>query len=150
MADITRWNPFRDLSRFDPFDIEQMFRQMGMPRALGLGEEMEPKLIRLDVSEDDKAYTVRAELPGVKKEDIDVKIDGNQVSISAEVKRDKEEKDQKGRVVRSERYYGSVHRSFALASDIDSAAAEASCENGVLKLVLPKKSGSQARKLSVA
>lgn len=78
--------------------------------------------IKVDVSEDDKAYTVHAEIPGVKKEDIHVTIDGNQVFISAEVKNEKETKEGE-KVLRSERYYGKVSRAFTLAQDVDEASA---------------------------
>jgi HSP20 family protein len=91
----------------------------------------------MDVKEDDNAYLVHAEIPGVKKEDIKVDVDGNMVSISAEVKQEKEEK--KGeRVIRSERYHGSVARSFRLAHDVDDSKAQAKYTDGVLELTLPK------------
>jgi HSP20 family protein len=104
--------------------------------------------IKMDVSEDDKAFRVKAEIPGVKKEDIKVSIDGNQVSISAEVKKETEEK--KGEtVIRSERYYGNQYRGFTLQQDIDQARAEAKYEDGVLILTLPKKETTSAKQLSV-
>jgi len=84
----------------------------------------------------------------VKKEDIQISIDGNQVSISAEVKQEKEEK-QGNKLVRSERYYGKQFRSFTLAHDIDEAKAEAEYTDGVLKLTLPKKAGSESKKLAI-
>jgi HSP20 family protein len=103
----------------------------------------------MDLKEDDKAYTVHAEIPGMKKEDIQVSIDGNRVSISAETKTEKEEK--KGeKVLRSERYYGKVARSFTLANDVDEAKAKAKYADGVLELTLPKKEGATtAKKLAV-
>ncbi|AXK39259.1 Hsp20/alpha crystallin family protein [Crenobacter cavernae] len=94
--------------------------------------------IKIDVKEDDKAYTVEAELPGVKKEDIHVEIDGNTVSISAEMKQEYELKEGE-QLIRSERYYGSVRRSFQLAHDIDDASANARFNDGVLELTLPKR-----------
>ncbi len=105
--------------------------------------------IRLDLAEADKDYTVRAEIPGVKKEDIDVRIDGNQVTISAEVKQDQEEKKD-GRVLRTERRYGYACRSFSLAHDIDQGGADARYNNGVLELKLPKKSPAGGQRLSIA
>jgi len=147
MANLTRWNPFRELTRFDPFtDVEDFFKDFGV-RPAWRGFEMEPQ-IRLDVAEDDKAYTVKAEIPGVKKEDINVSVDGNLVSLSAEVKSEKEEKEGK-KVVRRERYYGSVSRSFTLGHDVDMNKAEAKYEDGVLNLTLPKKPGAEAKKLTV-
>jgi len=147
MANITRFDPFRELQRFDPFrDFEDFWRAPPM-RALWKGLPEEPE-IRVDVTEDDKAYRVKADVPGVKKEDIKVSIDGNQISVSAEVKKEKEEK--KGEtVVRSERYYGKQYRSFTLRHDIDEAKAEAKYEDGVLELTLPKKEPTHAKELTV-
>jgi len=105
--------------------------------------------IKTDVTEDDKSYVVTAEIPGVKKEDIDVKINGNQVFISAETKQVKEEK--KGeKIVHSERYYGKVSRGFTFDREIDSSVAEAKYENGVLHLTLPKQSGTPSKKLKIS
>ncbi|UXY13891.1 Hsp20/alpha crystallin family protein [Chitiniphilus purpureus] len=101
--------------------------------------------VRVDVSEDASNYLVHAELPGVAKEDIDVQIDGDLVSISAEVRRTSEHKDG-DKVLRSERYYGRVSRSFRLGQDIDEGGAIAHFENGVLSLTLPKKPLEQGRR----
>lgn len=135
-----------NLTRYDPFgDLDDLFKGF-MLRPVRM-EQQAPQ-IKMDVKEDDNAYLVHAEIPGVKKEDIKVDVDGNTVSISAEVKQEKEEK--KGeRVIRSERYYGSVARSFSLAHDVDDAKAQAKYTDGVLELTLPKKSGAQASKIVV-
>ena len=145
MANITRFDPFGDLTRFDPFrGLDDMFR---LPRGVLRNLPEEPQ-IKMDVSEDDKSYRVKAEIPGVNKEDIKISIDGNQVSISAEVKREKEEK--KGEtVIRSERYYGNQYRSFTLQSAVDEGKAEAKYDSGVLELVLPKKEPASARQVTV-
>jgi len=104
-----------------------------------------PAQIKVDVKESGDAYTVQAEIPGVPKEDIQVAVEGNVVSLRAEVKQqDSSSQDEK--TLRSERYYGAVSRSFQLASDIDQAQAKARYDNGVLTLTLPKKqamSGAQ-------
>lgn len=105
--------------------------------------------MRVDVSELDNAYEVKADIPGVKKEDINVRIDGNIVQIDAEVKRESESKDKGGKVLRSERYYGNISRSFSLADDVDEAKAEAKYAEGVLTLKLPKKTTAAARKVAV-
>jgi HSP20 family protein len=105
--------------------------------------------MRVDVSELDNAYEVKADIPGVKKEDINVRIDGNVVQIDAEVKRESESKDKGGKVLRSERYYGNISRSFSLADDVDEAKAEAKYAEGVLTLKLPKKTTAAARKVAV-
>jgi len=103
---------------------------------------------RIDVKEDDGAYVVQAEIPGAKKEDINVTINGNQVAISAEVKRQREDK-QGEKVLRSERYYGKVYRAFGLAQDVDEASAQAKYSEGVLELRLPKKAAVATKKLSI-
>jgi len=135
-----------NIVRTDPFDLafRDFFRNMLRPTRLDL--ETEPE-IRLDLKETEKAYTVHAEIPGVKKEDIDVSIDGNLITIRAEVKRETEEKGET--MLRSERYYGAMTRSFTLASDVDEKAAVAKYSDGVLELTLPKKPGSASRRLQV-
>ena len=147
MANITRWDPFSEMARFDPLhDMSDYFKGF-MLRPVFQGLEAEPE-IKLEISEADKAYTVKADVPGVKKEDIQISVDGNQVSISTEVKHEKEEKEG-NKLVRSERYYGKQFRSFTLAHDIDEAKAEAEYNDGVLKLTLPKKAGSATKKLAI-
>ena len=147
MANLTRWDPFGEIARLDPFrDMNDYFKGF-MLRPVFQGIEAEPE-IKLEISETDKAYTVKADVPGVKKEDIQVSIDGNQISISAEVKHEKEEKEGK-KLVRSERYYGKQFRSFSLAHNIDPAKAEAEYHDGVLQLNLPKKNGGEAKKIAV-
>ncbi len=100
------------------------------------------------LKEDDNNYTVHAEIPGVAKDDIQVTIDGNQVSISAEVKKESEVKEGES-TLRSERYYGKVSRSFAVSSEIDESASQAKYDNGVLELVLPKKAVTASKRLTV-
>ena len=108
----------------------------------------EPSQIKIDVKEDDAAYTVHAEVPGVSKEDINVSIDGNVVSLRAEV-RQHDQKTEGEKVLRAERYFGSVARSFQLPVDVDAAQAKAKYDNGVLTLTLPKKQGGNAQRLSI-
>jgi HSP20 family protein len=104
---------------------------------------------KVEVSEQDKAYTVHAEIPGVKKDDIHVEIDGDQVAISAEVKQEKDVKDGE-RVVHSERYYGKLSRAFRLGQDIDEAAAIAKYNDGILELTLPKKAVASRKQIAVS
>ncbi|HEX2530096.1 MAG TPA: Hsp20/alpha crystallin family protein [Burkholderiaceae bacterium] len=144
---LTRFDPFREIARFDPFrDMDEMFKDFRMMPSWR-GMEVAPR-IRMDLSETEKAYVVKAEIPGVNKEDIKVAIDGNQVSISAEVKKETDEK-KAGQLVRSERYYGVQSRSFMLDQDVDEAKAEAKYHDGVLELTLPKKPGTGGRQLRV-
>lgn len=105
--------------------------------------------IRIDVVEQNGSYKVKADLPGVKKEDINVQIDGNRVQINAETRREKDVKDDGGKVLRSERYYGSVSRVFTLAQDVDEAKAVAKYDNGVLNLELPKKASTASKRLAI-
>lgn len=140
MANVTRWDPFED--------VDDLFRGFFL-RPMRMEPQGEtPVRLKMDVKENDKAYVVHAEIPGVKKEDIQVAIDGSQVAISAEVKREKEEK-QGEKVLRSERYSGKVYRSFSLAQDVDQEGAQAKYENGVLELILPKKAASAQRRLTI-
>ncbi|HSI21388.1 MAG TPA: Hsp20/alpha crystallin family protein [Methylophilaceae bacterium] len=144
MANLTRFDPFQ-VTALDPF--EDVFK--GFFRPARHLEEQHPLQLKMDIREDDKNYTVHAEIPGVKKEDIQVTIDGNQVSISAEVKQEKEVKEGE-KLLHSERYYGTITRSFALSSDIDDSASQAKYHDGVLELVLPKKATSTSRKLTIS
>ena len=142
MANVTRYDPF-DVY-VEPFD--NLFR--GFFRPVRTDTADAAVQIKIDVKEDDKAYTVHAEIPGVKKEDIHVTVDGNQVSLAAEIKRDSETREGE-KLLRSERYYGKTYRSFTLGSDVDDAAAEAKYSDGVLELKLPKKAASNAKRLEI-
>lgn len=137
MANITRFDPFEDL--FRGFFV----------RPMDLGNEaLAPSTIKIDVKEQDGVFFVHADLPGVKKEDIHVTVDGNQVSISAEVKREKEVKEGE-RVLRSERYFGKVSRSFQLGQEVNESAAAAKFTDGVLELTLPKRTSVPSKRLTV-
>jgi len=103
---------------------------------------------RVEVSEAENAYTIRAEIPGVKKDDINISIDGDQVAISAEVKNEKDAKDGQ-RLLRSERYYGKVYRAFQLGQAVDDASAAAKYNDGILELTLPKKAQASAKRISI-
>jgi HSP20 family protein len=140
MANLTRYTPFEDL--FNELTQGYMVKPLS---AHGHGELR----MKLDVKEDDSSFNVRAEIPGVKKEDISVDVNGNQVSLRAEVKQEKEEK--KGeKVIYSERSYGMVSRSFGLPADVDAQGAKAEYKDGVLCLSLPKKTSAQSKRLTVA
>ncbi len=128
----------------DPF--ESVFR--GFLAPIRFDSSADALDIRVDVVENDDAFKVHADLPGVKKEDINVRVDGNRVHIDAEARREKEIKE-KDRLVRSERYYGSVSRVFTLSQDVDDAKAVAKFEDGVLTLDLPKKASTSSKKLAI-
>jgi HSP20 family protein len=140
MANLTRYSPVDDA-------FDDLFRGFFMrPVRMEGVPEMQ---IKMDVKEDDKGYTVHAEIPGVKKDDIHVTIDGNQIAISAEVKNEKEVKEGE-KVLRSERYYGKVSRAFTLGQDVDDATAQAKYSDGVLELTLPKKAVAKSKRLSIS
>lgn len=141
MANITRFDPFNEMDDlFKGLFVRPMRFDLEMPG------EMK---VKMDVTRADDSYTIKAEMPGIKKEDIQVSIDGNQVTISGEVKRESEEK--KGEeVIRSERYYGKVSRSFSLPHEVDEARAVAKYSDGVLNLKLPMKVKATSKKLMVA
>jgi HSP20 family protein len=138
MSNVTAYVPFAD-SGFD-----ELFRGFLRPVRV----EKAPAAIKMDVTEQENAYVVKAEIPGVAKEDIQVSIEGNQVTIGAEVKREKEVKDGE-RVLRGERYFGSVYRAFTLPVEVDETASNAKYENGVLELTLTKKPANAGRKLTI-
>jgi len=150
MSGITRFNPLSsELTRFDPFwDTDDMFNKFMMRPMLREGMEIEPQ-IKMDVKEADGKYLINAEIPGVNKDDIHVTIDGNRVSISAEVKHEKETKNG-DRMLRCERSYGMASRSFSLADEIDQSKVVAKYNNGVLELTLPKKPGSSRKEVSIS
>ena len=136
------------LQVYDPFGdagIDQLFRGFFRP----LRETRDTAAaIKVDVTEKPDAYVVHAEIPGVKKDDIQVTIEGNQVTIAAEVKRETEAKDGE-RLLRTERYYGSVYRSFVLPVELDEITSKAKYESGVLELTLAKKPQVAGRKLTI-
>ena len=140
MGSIMRYGPFEDA--FDDLFRGFFVRPVSVDAPAGAAQ------FRVDVSENEKAYTLRAEIPGVKKEDIHVTIDGDTVAVSAEVKNEKEVKDGE-RVLRSERYYGKVYRAFTLGQAVDEAGTSAKYVNGVLELTLPKKAAAQAKRITI-
>lgn len=139
MANILRYRPVDDA-------FDDLFRGFFM-RPVRFDGQQEIQM-KIDVSEDDKAYKVHADIPGAKKEDINVNIDGSQVAISAEVKNEKEVKEGE-KVLRSERYFGRVSRAFTLAEDVDETTAQAKYNNGVLELLLPKRTAAKTKSLTI-
>jgi HSP20 family protein len=145
LTNLTRFEPFGSMN-FDPFrTMDDFFYLPRMPFFRAVAPEPEMKI---DLSEDAKAYYLKAELPGVKKEDIHVGIDGNELSINAEMRKEKEEKEGTT-VLRSERYFGRWSRSFTLGVPVDEAKAEAKYSDGILMLTLPKKGGVQPKEIAV-
>ena len=141
MLNMTRFNPLED-------SFDNLFR--GVPVWLPRPERhaAAPAQFRMDVTENDKEYQVLAELPGVKKEDISITINGNEVAVSAEVKHEKVLKNG-DTVLCAERYYGTIKRQFSLGQEVDEASAQAKYNDGVLELKLPKKTAAAAKRLAV-
>ena len=106
-----------------------------------------PGQIRMDVKESGDAYTIEAEVPGVPKEAIHVSIDGNTITVKAEVKQEASRSGES--YLRSERYYGAVSRCLTLPATINSQQAKAHYDQGVLTLTLPKSSPSATRELTI-
>jgi len=140
MANVTRYDPFGEL--FDDLMKGFLVRPIAAE-----GGTAAPRM-KLEVSEQAEAFKVLAEVPGVKKDEIQVTIDGDQVTISAEVRKEKDVKEGE-RVVHSERYYGKIARSFRLGYELDESKSQAKYADGVLELMLPKKTTAAARKLTI-
>jgi len=140
MSNLTRYNPFDEL--FKDFGKGFWVKPLAYPAETAV--EM-----KIDVKEDDKSYTIRAEIAGAKKDDIKVDIDRNLVSVSAEVRQEKEEK--KGeKVVYSERTYGMASRSFTLPAEVDAKGAKAEYKDGLLSLTLPKKANGSGQRVAIS
>ncbi|HXR56678.1 MAG TPA: Hsp20/alpha crystallin family protein [Casimicrobiaceae bacterium] len=139
MASLQIYDPFADPT------VETLLRSFFRPER---AERASPRSFPIDVAETENGYVVAAELPGVTKDEIHVAIEGNQVTIAAEIRRRADSGDT-ARVVRNERYYGNVYRSFALPVELDDAASEAKYENGLLTLTLVKKPAAAGRKLTI-
>ncbi|MGK5004825.1 Hsp20/alpha crystallin family protein [Janthinobacterium sp. LB2P70] len=145
---LIRRDPQNPLARVDPFsDMEEFMHDFFAP-ALRLRDGGSVRM-RVDISETEQAYQVQGDIPGVNKDDIKVSIDGNRVSVSAELKDERVTRDGGGKTVRSEREYGQQYRSFVLPHEVDEAGAQARYENGVLLLDLPKKEGTGGRQLPI-
>jgi HSP20 family protein len=142
MANLTRFSAVDD--PFDDFFRGFFVRPVNYEGGASGGVAQ----FRVDVTENDNAYTLRAEIPGVKKDDIQITIDGDTVAIGAEVKNEKDVKNG-DRVLRTERFYGKVYRAFTLGQSVDEAGAAAKYSDGVLELTLPKKAAVQAKRITI-
>ncbi len=126
--------------------LDELFR--GFFKPVRVESAPAPVVIKMDVTETENGYLVHAEMPGVKKEDIDVAIEGNQVTITAEVKQAWEKKEG-DRMLRNERYFGNIYRSFTLPVELDESASEAAYDNGVLELKLVRKAAAPGKRLAI-
>jgi HSP20 family protein len=142
MANITRFDPFNDI-------VDDLFKGFFVrPVGYDARAAYDAPRLKVEVTEKNGAYLVTADLPGVKKEDIHVDIDGAQLTLTAEVKREKEAAEGE-RVLHSERVFGKVSRSFTLPQELDEAKAEAKFRDGVLELTLPKKAAAARKAITI-
>jgi len=150
MSNINRYDAFSDV--FDDFFKGFVVRPVTSSAAYDRGERADlgdaVRRARIDVTEQNGEYKVLAELPGVKKEDIKVEVEGDQVSISAESRVERDSKDGE-RLLHSERYYGKLARVFRVGQEVDQARVSARYENGILELTLPKKESTAAKQITV-
>ena len=140
MTNLVTYDPFVDTG------LDELFRGFFAP--VRVERARAPMMIKMDVTETPDGYMIHAEIPGVKKEDINVEIEGNQVTITAETRREWEKKDG-DKMLRSERYFGNVYRSFTLPAEVNDAKSEAKYHDGVLELKLVRKSPIAGKKLPV-
>lgn len=142
-SNLTRYDPIREIMRFDPLrSIEDLLREFPMSTALR-GQDPE-RAIRLDISETDQAYIVKADMPGLNKENIKISVDGNRVTISATM-----QEENAGGTLYSERLSGTFYRSFSLPQEVDDTKTEAKYQDGVLILTLPKKTATPHKQITV-
>jgi HSP20 family protein len=154
MNALEKWNPFRGSSVWDPIrEMEEMqnrlfgrrlaLKKNGGEEAITLTEWVPP----VDIAEDDKEYTIKVELPEVKKEDVRVSVEGGVLSITGERKAETEEKNKKYH--RIERSYGSFVRSFTLPEGVAGDRVNAEFKDGVLKVHLPKDESAKPKSIEV-
>ena len=142
MTNLVTYDPFLEIDT----GMDDLFR--GFFKPVRREGSRTPVTIKLDVAETSDGYLVHAEMPGMKKENINVEIEGDQVTITGEVKREWEKKEG-DKVLRSERYYGNVYRSFMLPHALDEAKCEAKYDGGVLELKLVRMAGIEGKKLPI-
>jgi HSP20 family protein len=157
MNALTKWNPFRLSPSWDPFrEFEQMrnrfFGELGLRRPIFRTEPEEwftpmEWMPPVDIEEDDREYLLKAELPGMKKEDVSLKVEGGTLSISGERKEEKEEKDKRHH--RVERSYGAFVRSFALPEAVLSEKVSAEFKDGILTVHVPKDEKAKSKAIEV-
>jgi HSP20 family protein len=148
MANLARYDPYSSIARSDPFDLLDRVGSLFEPLLRGTASGQWP--MHIELLERENAYELIAEVPGLRKEDIDVTVAGNEVTVGVDVKEEKEAGGETGvRRLFSERWHGRTSRTIRLPLEIDQDGAEASCSDGLLRLTLPKKSSSMAKRVAV-
>ena len=139
----------QNLVSFDPrteTGLDELFR--GFFKPVRVEAAPTPVVIKMDVTETENGYLIHSEMPGVKKEDIDVAIEGNQVTITAEAKQEWERKEG-DRMLRNERYFGNIYRGFTLPAELDESACDATYQDGILELKLVRKAAVPGKRLAI-
>ena len=147
MATLVRWEPYRNMlstRRMMDQMFNEMFRSIDNQQS---SDGQNSGNLEIDINESEEQYTIQASMPGVKAEDIDISVNGDMLTISGET--ESESESDKGHYHLRERHYGSFRRSIALPSNVDADNIDAECENGVLKLKLPKSEETKPRRISV-
>lgn len=139
---ITRWEPFREFE--DMFRQYSPFSGRALRRVGGEGAQWAPLA---DISETDKEYVIKAELPEVKKEDVKITLENGMITIAGERRHEKEQKDENE--IRIESFYGSFSRSFSLPENIDAKGIRAESKDGVLRVRIPKTQAASAKPISI-
>ena len=146
----TTWDPFRDFGNLEN-RLEKLFSRTALPALAGNGEKESMTITQwfplVDITEDDKEYLVKAELPDIKKEEVKVTVEHGQLSISGERKFEKEEKNKKYH--RIKRCYGSFSRSFTLPEGVSGDKVTADFKNGVLEVHLPKDEKAKPKSVEI-
>lgn len=140
---LIRWEPFREMDDF----FRQVSPMFGRSALRGLSERGTEWAPTANISETDKEYLIKAELPEVKKEDVKITLENGVITISGERKQEKEAKDENE--IRVESFYGTFSRSFSLPENIDAGAVRAESKDGVLKIHIPKKEASKPKSITV-
>jgi len=139
------WNPFRELARIEQ-ELNKVFNEF-LPAGRTETVQIQAWNPRVDVYEKDDKLIVEAEIPGAKKEDIEVKIKDNAIVVKGEVKKEEEKKEEN--YYRSERFYGKFERVIPLPVEVKAEEAKATFENGILKLEIPKATAEKEVKIEV-
>jgi HSP20 family protein len=147
MTVLTRWEPFREFSPMQD-RLNRLFRESYNPERPEEALTTTSLAPPVDIYEDEHNITLKIEVPGIDEKDIDVRIEGNTLTVHGERKLEKEEKEENFR--RVERHYGSFTRSFTLPGSVDPGQVSADYDKGVLKIKLPKKAEAKPQQIKVS
>lgn len=148
MANLVRWDPARDMVSLREA-MDRLFEESFLRPGLLGADDSASRLMPLDMYETQDDVVVKAAIPGVKPEDIDVTVTGDLLTVKGEFKSETEDKDEKRNYHRQERRYGSFCRQIALPTSVNADACQAEFDNGVLTLKLPKAEQAKVKKVQV-